>query len=378
MTNIDFYGNNLLNIINGECPENNPLKYFTNPKTKYDKLNIKEVITTLEKTNNYNIAVWENKINLIYTFLKEENKIKIISINKDTKEIVKTYIINNTVNNVKNYHLYIVENTLFYTYIDESMCWTWLGLIDLIEDETNERIVDLTNTENRYELNKNNSSACDKLLTPVPIDLEFYHNDSNYLYIKSYYIFKNCIMRYNINTKQRNYYLTEENLCKTFTFTICGDNMILILNNNCLKKYLMNQDYNKTTTLISQVELKPQKEKENKMIVVDNILYISNITINCINYLVAYEVNSLKQIWMYETKKIKDFKIQYSDIFTIDDFELKKIDKNTGCLLSSFQLKDIISFEVSGDSNIYVLLQNQVSLLVPRIDNKKNIDINFY
>lgn len=367
MTNIDFYGNNLLNIIHGECPENNPLRYFTNPKTKYDKLNIKEVLTTLEKGNKNNIAVWENKTNLIYTFLKEENKIKIISINKDTKKIVKTYIINNIVNHSKNYYLYIVENTLFYTYIDETMYWTWLGVIDLSE-ETNEIIVDLTNTENRYELKKNNiSSSCDKLLTPIPIDLEFYHNDNNYLYIKSYYIFKNCIMRYNINTKQRNYYLIEENLCKTFTFTICDDNVILIINNDCLKKYLINEDYN-TTTLISQVELKTQKEEEKKMIVVDNILYISNITVNSINYLVAYEVNSLKQLWIYETIKIKDFKIQYSDIFTIDDFELKKIDKNTGCLLSSFQLKDIISFDVSRDSNIYVLLKNQVSLLVPRIE----------
>ena len=66
MTNIDFYGNNLLNIIHGECPENNPLRYFTNPKTKYDKLNIKEVLTTLEKGNKNNIAVCENKTNLIY------------------------------------------------------------------------------------------------------------------------------------------------------------------------------------------------------------------------------------------------------------------------------------------------------------------------
>ena len=33
------------------------------------------------------------------------------------------------------------------------MYWTWLGVIDLSE-ETNERIVDLTNTENRYELKK--------------------------------------------------------------------------------------------------------------------------------------------------------------------------------------------------------------------------------
>ena len=361
MTNVDFYGNNLLNIINVECPENNPLKYFTNPETDYDNLNIKE-ITTLDKINNYSIVVWENKINLIYTFLKEENKIKIISINKDTKEIVKTYIINNIVNDLKNYYLYIVENTLFYTYIDETMCWTWLGVINL-NDDTEEKVVDLTNTENRYELKKNNSSDCDKLLTPIKLDLEFYHND-DYLYIKSYYIFKNCIMRYSIESKEKNYYLLQENLCGDFTFTFCGDNTIYIIDNNCLKKYLIDNE----TTLISIIEFKPQLNTIKKMEIVDGILYISNITINNLNYLVAYEVNSLKQLWIYETEEIKDFKILYNDIFIIDNLQLKKIDKNKGCLKLVFDLKNIISFEVSRDSNIYVLLKNKVNLLVPKIE----------
>jgi hypothetical protein len=363
MTNLDFYGNNLLNIINGECPENNPLKYFINPETDYDNLNIKE-ITTLDTINNYGIAVWEKKINLIYTFIKEENKIKIISINKETNEIEKTYIINNNVNNLKQYYLYIVENTLFYTYIDEQMFWTWLGVINLNE-ETEENVIDLTNTENRYELKKNNNSDCDKLLTPIKLDLEFYHNNVDYLYIKSYFIFKNCIMRYSIETKEKEYYLLEEKLCGDFTFTICGDNTIYIIDNNCLKKYFIN---NETTTLISKVELKPQLNTIKKMEIVDGILYISNITINNSNYLVAYEVNSLKQIWIYETEEIKDFKILYNDIFIIDNLQLKKIDKNKCCLKLVFDLKDIISFEVSRDSNIYVLIKNKVNLLVPKTE----------
>ena len=99
MANLDNYINNLKNILNGECPENNPLKYFTQPKCFFDVNDVKDEIKTLEQENIYSIGIWTkenyNDTNLIYTFVKDliKNKITIVAINKETKEIENTEII---------------------------------------------------------------------------------------------------------------------------------------------------------------------------------------------------------------------------------------------------------------------------------------------
>lgn len=365
MANFDNYINNLKNILNGECPENNPLKYFTQPKCFFDTKDLKS-IKTMSKANHYSMDLWVkenyNDTNLIYTFVKdlENKKITIISINKETEEIEKTYIVNDYTPELDefNYYLYIVKNNLYYTYIDINK-WTWLGCIDLTEDHGDNNVIELDNSEKVKP-----EDNTDLLLCPKKLNLEFF-SDKKYLYIKVYYVFKKCILRYNIQTKDVDKFLVDDNLSNNFTFTVCDNIIYVVDGDGVLKKHRINED--NTTTLISETELDNSDDKK-KLVIVDGILYVSNVTINNKNNLVAYEKNSLKKIWNYETTCIiVDFKIIYSDIFFEEGTLLKKVNKDDGCLLFSTRLQYLRSFEVSRDSNVYLLFDSKVSMLIPRL-----------
>lgn len=370
MTNTDFFGNNLLNIINGGCPENNPLKYFTKPNAHYTKLDILD-IKTLYTVNKYNMDIWikesYDETNLIYTFAIIDNEITIVCINKEKEIIEKTYIVSEYNSKLKDYsyYLYIVKNNLYYTYIDNENNWTWLGCIDLTKEIDSDEVV--LDTESKKEKLTEPESNGDMLISPLNLDLEFF-NDEKYLYIKIYYIFKNCIMRYNIDTKEVDKFLIDDELNENFTFTV-DDNIIYVINSDgILEKHLINNEY-KTTTLICETELDKSMYKK-KMIIVSGILYISNVMINNCLHIVAYEVNTLKILWKYRTNyKIDDFKIMYGDMFFQEKFLFKKVNLKTGYLVSSFLLKDVKSFQVSSDSNIYCLLQNDLICMVPCLEN---------
>lgn len=347
MSNINFFGNNLLNIIHGDCVENNPLKYFIKKQDDYDIMNI-FTIYNLKYNTNYCISIWNNCKNIIYTFSKniQTNKIEIIGIDKDENKIIKNYVVNDNTEETNNfkYYMFIVNDILYYTTLGDDK------LIDLI-------MIDLNTDEVEDIINLN-----DVVYT---LDLEFCENN-NILYVKTYKNSKFYIISYDNETKELNNYLMEEKLNECFTFTV-NNNMIYVIDNDgILSKHKINDD--KTTTFISEKILDNKKTKK-KIIVDDNIIYISNILCNKFFYLIAYDECTLNIKWKHKHNFfINDFKIIYNDLFLTDCNQFVKLKKQTGKFITCCDLKNIIGFQVSRDTNVYYLQHKCVNALIPRIN----------
>ena len=332
MSNIDFFGNNLLNIINGNCVENNPLEYFLKTQENYNIMNIFSIYN-LKFNTNYCISIWDNCKNIIYTFSKNihTNKIEIFGMDKDQNKVVKNYIVN---------------DNLYYTTLNNDDKLIELMMINLNTDEV----------ENVINLN-------DVVYT---LDLEF-HKSENILYTKSYKNSKFFIIAYDNETSSFHNYLMEEKLNELFTFTVNNNIIYVIDNDGILSKHKINDD--KTTTFISEKILDNKKTKK-KIIVDDNTIYISNILCNNFFYLIAYDKYSLNIQWKHKHNFfIDDFKIIYNDLFLTDCNQIVKLKKQTGKIITFFDLKNIIGFQVSIDTNVYYLQENCVNALIPKINN---------
>ena len=349
MSNIDLFGNNLLNIINGDCVENNPLEYFLKVQKKYNIMNIFDIYN-LKLNTKYCISIWDNCENIIYTFSKNTNtnKIEIFGIDKDKNKIVKNYIVNDNTEETNNfnYYMYIVNDILYYTSLDNNDKLIELMMINLNTDEV----------ENIINLN-------DVIYT---LDLEFCKSE-NILYTKSYKNSKFFILSYDNETKELHNYLMEEKLNEFFTFTVYKGIIYLIDNDGILSKHKINSD--KTTTFLSEKILDNKKIKK-KIIVDENTIYISNVICNNYFYLIAYDKYTLNIKWRYKHNFIiDDFKIIYNDLFLNDFNQFIKLKKQTGKFVTFLDLKNISGFQLHRDTNIYYLQQNCVNALIPKINN---------